>query len=370
MEDGMSTLVVRVVAVLVALGVVGAPATALARRGLVVPGDYPTIQAAIDAAAPGDTIVIRRGTYVEQLRIDKDLRIVGTGPGSTVIRAPALLAPGELGDTSIVEIFGAASVAMSQLTVAGPGAGTCEDGALNAGIRVHSEAHLAFSHGIVRDIHDTPMAACFRSGTGILVGDVPEPIASLDIRHSEISNYQSAGIVVLGFGSTANITHNRIRGPGPAGGVATDGIEFPVGAVGTISHNVVSGNICPPTDSECGPDWFTQFQHAGILAGGAGPGTSVTHNLVFGNQIGLFLGESDLISHNQAVDNDLFGIAVFNGSFRISHVNVRGGGGGLWVIADGADASVVLSHVSFRNLSGPVLETLENGGTATVSGGP
>ena len=43
----MSTLVVRVVAVLVALGVVGAPATALARRGLVVPGDYPTIQAVI-----------------------------------------------------------------------------------------------------------------------------------------------------------------------------------------------------------------------------------------------------------------------------------------------------------------------------------
>jgi hypothetical protein len=92
------------------------------------------------------------------------------------------------------------------------------------------------------------------SGTAILVGEAPEPIASLNIRHSEISNYQSAGIVVLGFGSTAHITHNRVTGPELAGGVATDGIEFPVGAVGTISHNVVSGNICPPTDTDCGPD--------------------------------------------------------------------------------------------------------------------
>jgi hypothetical protein len=40
------------------------------------------------------------------------------------------------------------------------------------------------------------------------------------------------------------------------------------------------------------------------------------------------------------------------------------------VIADGADTSVALSHVSFSNLSGPVVEKLENGGTATVSGGP
>ncbi len=338
---------------------------------LVVPTDYPTIQAAIDAAAPGGAVKVLAGTYTEQLRISKDLEIVGAGMDSTIIRAPSTLRRGELHETSIVEIFAGAAVEMSRLSVSGPGAGTCKKGALRAGVRVHGEAHLDFSYGAVRNVHDSPLAPCFHSGTGILVGEVPGPTATLDIRYSEISNYQNAGIVVLGFGSTANITYNTVVGPGIAGGVATDGIEFPVGSVGTISHNTVSGNICPPTSTSCGPDWFTQFQHAGILAGGWGPGTVVTNNLVFGNQVGMFLGEADDISHNRMVDNDYFGLGLVDGTFLINGAQIIGGGGGVWVIADTADTTVVLDNVTFSGLSGPAVEELECCGfTATVTGGP
>ncbi|HMD81737.1 MAG TPA: hypothetical protein VKE92_10545, partial [Anaerolineales bacterium] len=38
---------------------------------LIVPDNYPTIQAAIDAASPGDTIVVRSGTYFENLTLNK-----------------------------------------------------------------------------------------------------------------------------------------------------------------------------------------------------------------------------------------------------------------------------------------------------------
>ena len=38
---------------------------------LIVPDNYPTIQAAIDAATPGDTIVVRSGTYFENLTLNK-----------------------------------------------------------------------------------------------------------------------------------------------------------------------------------------------------------------------------------------------------------------------------------------------------------
>ena len=40
---------------------------------LIVPDDYPTIQAAIDAASPGDTILVRPGTYFENLTLNKPI---------------------------------------------------------------------------------------------------------------------------------------------------------------------------------------------------------------------------------------------------------------------------------------------------------
>src|SRR5688572_14328971 len=92
---------------------------------LVVPTDYPTIQAAIDAAGPGRTVEVLAGIYTEQLFIAKNLSIVGAGMDATIIRAPETLVPNHLGSPSIVEVYGGANVSMSQLTVSGPGAAAC-----------------------------------------------------------------------------------------------------------------------------------------------------------------------------------------------------------------------------------------------------
>lgn len=76
---------------------------------IVVPTDYPTIQAAIDAASIGDTILVMPGTYKETLTIRKTLKLIGSGADSTIIEGDGI------GHTVYVESV--SGFALSNLTV-------------------------------------------------------------------------------------------------------------------------------------------------------------------------------------------------------------------------------------------------------------
>jgi pectin methylesterase-like acyl-CoA thioesterase len=52
---------------------IGVPVTPVRAATLIVPDNYRTIQAAINAASPGDTIVVRSGTYFENLALSKSV---------------------------------------------------------------------------------------------------------------------------------------------------------------------------------------------------------------------------------------------------------------------------------------------------------
>ena len=75
-------------ALLVSLVVGGQPAKSSSKT-IVVPDNYPTIQTAIDNAAEGDTIFVKKGVYVENPVVNKSVSLVGEDRDSTVIDVTA-----------------------------------------------------------------------------------------------------------------------------------------------------------------------------------------------------------------------------------------------------------------------------------------
>lgn len=74
------------------LALVGTAPFALAKT-IEVPKDYSTIQAAVNAATPGDLILIAPGTYRENLTVRKSIELRGAGPGAIVDGSRSRSAP-------------------------------------------------------------------------------------------------------------------------------------------------------------------------------------------------------------------------------------------------------------------------------------
>jgi parallel beta-helix repeat protein len=132
----------------------------------VRPGE--SIQAAIDAAQPGDVICLARGEWTESLVIDKSVTLVGWGAGRTVIgqdhfhlpavditglsgepitvRLQRLSISGDVGHTGMT-VGGTAVVELSECRVAG----------MLYGIQVSDSAHLTLSNSLITDCRQMGM---------------------------------------------------------------------------------------------------------------------------------------------------------------------------------------------------------------------
>ena len=77
----------------------------------LVPQDYPTIQSAVDAADPGDLVLIDRGVYLEEVEV--------TTPGLTIrgVDRNDVIIDGEMQRANGVKVFFADGVAVENLTV-------------------------------------------------------------------------------------------------------------------------------------------------------------------------------------------------------------------------------------------------------------
>jgi parallel beta-helix repeat protein len=324
-------------------------------KTLVVPRDFPTIRAAVNAAASGDTINVKSGIYTEEIVIGKDLNLRGDGVGATIIKSPTTLTPfaADLHGqsfTAIVRVAHGAHVRISALTVTGP----LPCGFVIGVVAVQS-AILELTDASISNIVPS-MATCpVVAGTSVQFGLGDHAV--IDGAYGTIASGRVTNVVVdifLDYG---------LRAAGPFGGPPTNvtfadnvitagvpqipteqfGIDVFLNAVAQVTGNTVSGGVC--TFEGCGPDPINEFQAMGILVESVANGSAISDNHVSGADVGIYQYGSPnccQISDNTLQDNRFFGIVIQDGDGTASDNVISGGQVGVGVVADGINTTAVL----------------------------
>jgi nitrous oxidase accessory protein NosD len=371
------------VSVVLAIGaLVTASGSANAAHAATVPGSYPTVQAAIDAAAPGSTITVARGTYVEQVVITKDVTLVGD-KGKSVVRSPQTLTPFavHLPDnralTAIVRVGGGAHVRISGFTVAGP----IPCGEEVTGVQVLEGATLSLSDSRVTGVQADPSTCAPDDAAGravvyglpghiVMNGEVGSR-AFGSITNVTVDHYQHAGISVTGpaTGAISNVlvADNDVRGGWTLPSFQY-GIDVEDGVSTAVTGNRITGNVCG--GPYCGPDPINQAQGTGINVVAVLGAVHIAHNRVDDNDTGIYQVVSPHcceIRANRLSRNHFFGITIQDGDGRTDDNLVTGGRIGIGVVADFIDTTAVLNgdHIAATTVA-PVKEIDCCGVTATA----
>ncbi len=83
----------------------------------VYPGD--SIQAAIDAAVPGDVIHVNPGAYVENININKNISLIGGSDGNGLLSDEVIITPADSAQNTIHIAAGSDGVSIEGLTIYG-----------------------------------------------------------------------------------------------------------------------------------------------------------------------------------------------------------------------------------------------------------
>src|SRR6266850_1788642 len=199
--------------------------TVLDPRFLSCQDQHMTIQAAVNHAESGETVLVGMGVFPEQVTIDKPLTLEGAGASMTSIEPLTVSA-----NTS--SLFSGAPIAAILLVDGTPGVA-------------------------VSDLTIDGMAAAFNACSPGNGG--PGLNSNVAILQNMVDDYGKNGITANEPGTFVTVNSNTVMGRGPTGpgDAAQNGVQIGFGARGLVSGNTISmHDYVPPDFVACGLLFF------------------------------------------------------------------------------------------------------------------
>jgi hypothetical protein len=302
---------------------------------ILVPADYPTIQAAIDAAVNGDTVLVSPGTYVENINfIGKAITVRSDlGPEVTIIdgnQADSVVRfnSGE-GDASVLSGFtiqngngsngGGVSIGSASPIVT-------RNRIINNTACAGAGISVEFASPLIEDnlVRGNAQGGCV-GGTGgggiLLQGAGAARIIRNRILQNSMNSASGGGISLFAAG-TPKILGNIIAGNSASGDGG--GLSFGNSSNATVANNMIvrnsagqgggmywlvpDGNAGPVVVNNTIADNTASFQGSAIFADGFDAGTQVFNNIVraVSGQVALYCGNFNDLNPPVVAFNDVF----------------------------------------------------------------
>lgn len=238
-----------------------------AQRTIRVPADQPTVQAAINAAATGDTVLVAPGTYYENLAIDtRQITLTSSdGPSKTILD-------------------GSSSGIVLKIT---------NNTNLNTIV-----SGFTIQNGLAG-------SSSSQSGAGIQVGQAGATISG-NVFRNNIGGSQSLSANISVYAGSIHASGNMISTSPHAGAAACvgiDGVDIIIGgpvndADGSSAITMISGNTIEGDGSRC--------SGTGILTSFAGD-QQIDNNVLRGNLYGMVVNGGRVVVRQNLVYNNVSG---------------------------------------------------------------
>jgi len=279
---------------------------------------FTSIQAAVNAANPGDMIRVCPGTYAEQVVIDKALTIEADNGAIIMPRNVTANATGVASGeplAAVILVKNAENVKIKGFILDGTNNGITECTPRLIGI-LYQDASGSVRHNAIRHMSLAPSLNGCQSGDGVVVQSSSGQASKVTIADNSVHDYQKNGITGNEVGTAVVIQQNTVTGIGPTSGAAQNGIQVGFGATGSVTGNSVTDNVWSPCVSvqQC------QFNATGILVFQSN-GVEVNHNEVGTNQVGIFIGgQNSTVERNRVFNSQvLVGIELAGDNNEASH---------------------------------------------------